>query len=116
MAFRKAGNHIERIHIQRVGVEVGDVVNDLVVEVDAGVDQRRLHQALTLVVVHVVVHPLLVFHPRELLLFVPKEILRNGLRGIVDPGDAAAGIVGEVRRRCINWIINTFVVPAVEVQ
>jgi len=45
------------------------------------------------VVVDVVVYPLLVFHPRELLLFVPEEILRNGLRGIVDLGDAAAGVV-----------------------
>lgn len=42
------------------------------------------------------VHPLLVANPRELLLLVPKEVLSNGLRGVVDLGNTARGVVGEV--------------------
>jgi hypothetical protein len=45
------------------------------------------------VVVDVVVYPLLIPNPRELLLFVPKEVLGYRLRRIINLGDASAGVV-----------------------
>jgi hypothetical protein len=65
----------------------------LIIQVHRGIDQGRLHDALAGVVVDVVVYPLLVANPRELLLFVPKGVLGYRLRRIINLGDAARGVV-----------------------
>ena len=97
----EAGNHVERINVHRVGIQVARTVNDLIVQVHRGVDQGRLHDALPAVIVHVVVHPLLVAYPRELLLLVPKEVLGYRLRRIINLGDAACGVVLEFGQNAV---------------